>query len=97
MCYTGISGNLHTGHHSLRRRGWWFCVSAISNEGVGSIRKNLTALKTVSIAAGVVIMAASFFVLRGCCKKHAALSGRVEDLEYDRLCEAYRREGYEVN
>ena len=42
-------------------------------------------------------MAASFFILRDYRKNIGSLAERVEDLEYDRLCEAYRREGYEVN
>ena len=42
-------------------------------------------------------MAASFFALRGYHENLSALGERVEDLEYDRLREAYRREGYEVD
>jgi len=42
-------------------------------------------------------MAASFFVLRDYRNELSALGGRVEDLEYDRLREAYRRAGYEVD
>jgi len=42
-------------------------------------------------------MAASFFILRDCRKSLDSLNGRVEDLEHDRLCEAYRRQGYEVD
>lgn len=46
---------------------------------------------------GVVYMAASFFILRDNRNELDALGGRVEDLEYDRLLEAYRRAGYEVD
>ena len=42
-------------------------------------------------------MAASFFVLRGYRNELSDMCKRVEDLEYDRLLEAYRRAGYEVD
>ena len=41
-------------------------------------------------------MAASFFMLRDYRNEISALGGRVEDLEFDRLREAYRQAGYEV-
>jgi len=65
-------------------------------KGVGAIRKILSAVKIVSTVAGVVFVAASFFMLRDYRNELSALGGRVEDLEYDRLREAYRQAGYEV-
>ena len=67
------------------------------SKGACSIRKILTLMSIVSAAVGVVYLAASFFVLRDYRKELDALDERVEDLEYDRLLEAYRREGYEVD
>ena len=69
----------------------------IYREGVGSIRKIRTAMKLASTAVGVVLVMASFFMLRNYRKDHAHLKGRVEDLEHDRLLEAYRQAGYEVD
>jgi len=66
-------------------------------KGVGAIRKILSIVRLVSTAAGVVFMAASFFILRDYRNELSALGGRVEDLEHDRLLEAYRRAGYEVD
>jgi len=66
-------------------------------KGVGAIRKILSAVKIVSTVAGVVFVAASFFMLRDYRNELSALGGRVEDLEYDRLREAYRQAGYEVD
>lgn len=68
-----------------------------SEEGVGAIQKIRTIIKLVGMVAGVVFVAASFFVLRGYRYELFALGRRVEDLEYDRLLEAYRREGYEMD
>jgi len=85
------------GHHFLHSEKWWFCVSTINCKGVGSIRKILTVTNMASIAAGVVLTAASFFILRDYGKRLDTLTGRVDDLEYDRLREAYRQQGYEVD
>jgi len=46
---------------------------------------------------GVAFIAASFFIARNTRNKLHALQERVEDLEYDRLGEAYRQAGYEVD
>jgi len=92
-----ICEDLHMSHHSLHSREWWFCISAKNQEGVGFIRKILSIATVVSTALGVVFMAASFFMLRDCHSKLSAFDGRVEDLEYDRLREAYKQAGYEVD
>ena len=42
-------------------------------------------------------MTASFFILRDFGKRFTSLKWRVESLEDDRLLEAYRREGYDVD
>ena len=52
---------------------------------------------TAGVVLGVALLAASFFVLKRFVKNLIALEGRVEELEYDRLCEAYRRQGYSVD
>lgn len=49
------------------------------------------------LALGVAFTAASFFILQNNRRGLAALQERVEDLEYDRLAEAYRQAGYEMN
>ena len=46
---------------------------------------------------GVAVTAASFFIIRYIRNDVNALEERVEDLEYDRLCEAYRKAGYEID
>ena len=42
-------------------------------------------------------MTASFFVLRKHRNELFDMCKRIEDLEYDRLLEAYRRAGYDVD
>jgi len=68
-------------------------------KGVGSIRKNkiMAVTKTAGVVLGVALSAASFFILRRCTKNLFVLEGRVEELEYDRLREAYRQQGYSVD
>jgi hypothetical protein len=71
-------------------------------EGVGFIVKNISRITTAlpnmaSIASailGAATLAASFFVLRGHSRSIENLKRRVTDLEYDRLYEAYKEQGF---
>jgi len=84
-----------TGHHLFT--GVVVFRSAKNRKGVGFIRK-IQIITSIAIKVlGVAVLAASFFVLRGYHENLSALGGRVEDLEYDRLCEVYRQAGYEVD
>ena len=76
--------------------GWSFCFSAENRKEV-FYPKNFNFNEYRKRGGGVVYVAASFFVLRDYRKELDALDERVEDLEYDRLLKAYRREGYEVD
>jgi hypothetical protein len=87
------------GHHFLHGERWWFCVSANyykkGDDSIGKCRiQNL--INIVGMVLGVAFSATSFFILRKKCNDLQVLKKRVEDLEYDRLCEAYKQAGYEI-
>ena len=64
-------------------------------KGVGFIGKNnLLTASIASVVLGAATLAASFFVLRGHSRNIENLKRRVFDLEYDRLYEAYKEQGF---
>ena len=77
------------------------CVSAKTDQGKGdgSISKCgfQRFINAVGFLAGVAFTAASFFILCDTRNNLAAIRERVEGLEYDRLREAYKQAGYEVD
>ena len=74
-------------------------ISTKISKGDDSISKNSFQRFVIKagMVLGVAVTAASFFIIRYIRNDLNALEERVEDLEYDRLCEAYRQAGYEID
>ena len=79
--------------------GWRFCIFANKYKGVGFIVKKTIqyVIAITGVALGVAFWAASFLMLRSYRSDYAHLKGRVENLEYESLREAYRQAGFEVD
>lgn len=69
----------------------------INNEGVEAIGKNKAITTVMGLTAGAAILAAYFFVLKRYGANLFRLDQRVGFLEHDRLCEAYKQQGYDVD
>jgi len=81
--------------HFLRRRRWRFAFPQKYRKGDDFIsRYRIRRFANMAVMVmGVALSVASFFMLRYSRKDIYDLAERVENLEYDRLCEAYKEAG----
>ena len=66
-------------------------LQKMKGDGFIGISKIKVLTRIANVVLGVALLAASFFVLRGFNRKLLNLRGRIEELEYDHLCEAYKQ------